>query len=349
MGGNKMGRIVDVKFTLKEYKYDKPFHIVGEILSGITNIEIELILDSGARGYGEASPSFRVNGEKVEALFAMQNFVRETIMGMDVRNYRKIFDLTDKMLATPSLKAAIQYAALDALSEEIGAPVYQLLGGAKNSIETDKTVSIDTLENRINEASKIFKDGFKVIKVKVGENLAQDIEAIEGIYEATKGVEYIVDANMGYTPKEAVEFANRVYKKGIDISVFEQPVTANDVSGLKFVRFNSPFPVAADESAHTKYDVLRLIREEAVDYINIKLMKSGISDALAIVEMVKASNLQLMLGCMAESSIGINQSVHFALGTGAFTFHDLDCHLMVNEEICRGKFKQKGPKIFIEE
>ena len=112
-----MGKIVDVKFILKEYRYDKPFHIVGSISSGTTNIEIELILDSGARGYGEASPSFRVNGEKVEVLFEMRNFVRETIMGMDVRNYRRIFGLTDKMFATPSLKAAIQCAVLDAFSE----------------------------------------------------------------------------------------------------------------------------------------------------------------------------------------------------------------------------------------
>lgn len=93
-----MGKIVDVKFILKEYRYDKPFHIVGSISSGTTNIEIELILDSGARGYGEASPSFRVNGEKVEVLFEMQNFVRETIMGMDVRNYRKILILQIKCL-----------------------------------------------------------------------------------------------------------------------------------------------------------------------------------------------------------------------------------------------------------
>ena len=344
-----MGKIVDVKFTLKEYRYDKPFHIVGSISSSTTNLEVELTLDSGAKGYGEASPSFRVNGEKIEMLFAMKDFVRETILGADVKNYRRIFDITDKMFGTPSLKAAVQYAVLDALSEEIGLPVYKFFGGAKDSIETDRTVSIDTLENRINDAKKIFEEGFKVIKVKVGENLKEDIEVMEKIYEVTRGAKYIVDANMGYTPREAVEFANQIYRRGIDISVFEQPVAAHDISGLKFVRFNTPFPVAADESARSKYDVMRLIREEAVDYVNIKLMKSGISDALAIVEMVKSANLCLMIGCMAESSAGINQSVQFALGTGAFAFHDLDSHLMLKEEVFRGKFKQDGPKMFVEE
>ncbi|EIW00953.1 L-Ala-D/L-Glu epimerase [Thermoanaerobacter siderophilus] len=344
-----MGKIVDIKFTLKRYNFYKPFHIVGSISSEATNIEVEVTLDSGAKGYGEASPSFRVNGERVEALLQFENFVKETITGIDVKNYRKIFDITDKMFATPSLKAAVQYAVLDAFSEEIGIPVYQILGGAKDKIETDKTVGIDSFKNRIEEAKSIYNKGFRVIKIKVGENLAEDIEVMESIFEVTKGAKYIVDANMGYTHKQAVEFIKKVYNMGIDVSVFEQPVLANDIDGLKFVRFNSPFPVAADESARTKYDVLRLIKEEAVDYINIKLMKSGISDALAIVEMAKAANLQLMIGCMSESSVGINQSVHFALGTGAFNFHDLDSHLMMKEEIFRGKFEQKISEIIPKE
>ncbi|MCD6107113.1 MAG: dipeptide epimerase, partial [Caldisericaceae bacterium] len=71
-----MGKITNVKFTLKKYKLNKQFHIVGSIVSEATNIEVEITLDSGAKGYGEASPSFRVNGERVEALFQLENFVR---------------------------------------------------------------------------------------------------------------------------------------------------------------------------------------------------------------------------------------------------------------------------------
>ncbi len=124
--------------------------------------------------------------------------------------------------------------------------------------------------------------------------------------------------------KQAVKFVTELYRAGVDIAVFEQPVWMFDIEGLKYVRWNSPFPVAADESARTKFDVLRLIKEEAVDYVNIKLMKSGISDALAIVEMARSANLRLMIGCMAESSLGVNQSVYFALGTGTFDFYNPD-------------------------
>ncbi|KUK23162.1 MAG: L-Ala-D/L-Glu epimerase [Thermotoga petrophila] len=344
-----MSRIVNVKLSLKRYEYEKPFHITGSVSSESRNVEVEIVLESGVKGYGEASPSFRVNGERVEALLAIENAVREMITGIDVRNYARIFEITDRLFGFPSLKAAVQFATLDALSQELGTQVCYLLGGKRDEIETDKTVGIDTVENRVKEAKKIFEEGFRVIKIKVGENLKEDIEAVEEIAKVTRGAKYIVDANMGYTQKEAVEFARAVYQKGIDIAVYEQPVRREDIEGLKFVRFHSPFPVAADESARTKFDVMRLVKEEAVDYVNIKLMKSGISDALAIVKIAESSGLKLMIGCMGESSLGINQSVHFALGTGVFEFHDLDSHLMLKEEVFRGKFIQDGPRMRVKD
>ena len=341
-----MSTIENVSFEMKYYEYVKPFHITSSISSSATNIEVTIITRDGIVGKGEISPSFRVNGEKAEALIGMEKYVQEMIVGMDVKNYRAIFNLLDKFFATPSLKAAVQFAVLDAFSKELNTKVSYILGGAKESIESDKTVGIDTIENMVKEAKEIYEEGYKVIKIKVGEDLKKDIEAIQEIAKVTKGANYIVDANMGYSPKEAIMFAKTIYQAGIDIAVFEQPVKASDISGLKFVRFHSPFPVAADESARSKYDVARLIREEAIDYVNIKLMKSGISDALSIVEICKSNNIKLMIGCMAESSLGINQSVHFALGIGAFDFHDLDSHLLLKEEF-RGDFKQEGPIIKI--
>ncbi len=77
-------------------------------------------------------------------------------------------------------------------------------------------------------------------------------------------------------------------------------------------------------------------------------MKSGLSDALAIVQIAQAANVKLMIGCMGESSLGIRQSVHFAAGTGAFTYYDLDAHLSLKEEKFRGDFKQEGPFILLD-
>ncbi len=340
-----MAKITKITLEKKIYEYDKPFHITGSVSTASTNIEIVVETEEGIKGYGEASPSFRVNGEKPEALLAMESFVSENLRFIDTDRWREIFDFTDKLIATPSLKAAIQWAVISIFCTEHGISPFEFFGGLKREIETDKTVGIDTLENRVKEAEAIFSEGFRVIKIKVGENLEEDIEAVLRIREKTRGATYIIDANMGYTPKQAIDFANILYREGVDVAVFEQPVHYQDLDGLKFVRFRSPFPVAADESARTKFDVYRLLKNDVVDYVNIKLMKSGISDAMAIIEMARSSGLRLMIGCMGESSLGINQSVMFALGTGAFDFHDLDSHLLIKEETFRGNFRQAGPKI----
>ncbi|MGB9768294.1 MAG: L-Ala-D/L-Glu epimerase [Dictyoglomus turgidum] len=342
-----MAKIKRISFELKTYEYIKPFRIAPGTASHTHNLEVKIETEEGYIGLGEASPSFRVTGERIESLIPLESFVNELLKGKDTKNFRKIFEITDKFFAFPSLKTALQYAILDALSEEISLPVYQILGGAKEKIETDKTVSIGSVEERVREAEEIFKEGFKVIKVKIGLDLREDIETMEELVKRIKGVKYIVDANTAYNPKQAVIFTKELYKKGIDIELLEQPVPAHDLEGLKYVRFNSPFPIAGDESIKNKYEALEVIKMEAVDYINIKLMKCGISDALAIVEMANTANIKLMIGCMGESSLGINQSVHLSAGLGVFEFHDLDSALMIKEDKFRGKYKIRIPYYYL--
>ncbi len=339
-------KISDVKFEVKRYEYYETFHITGSSRNTAENIEVKLFLDDGTTGMGEASPSYRVNGEIVSSLVALESNVKEMIKGLDVRDYAKIFRAMDGLSkSAPSVKAAVQYATLDALAAEIGLPVYKILGGLKDTIETDKTISIDTLERMVQKSIETFSQGFHILKIKVGENLKEDMDKILAISDATKGAEYVIDANQGYSPKEAIQFARFLYDNGINVKIFEQPVIWNDFEGLKLVRYASPIPIAADESARTKYDAYMLIKDDCVDLINIKLMKSGISDALAIIEMAKTANIGLMIGCMSESSLGINQSVHVAAGTGAFVHCDLDSHMLIKEDKFRGKFTQNGPKI----
>lgn len=342
-----MSKIKNVELHLKSYSYLKPFHIANSVTTEVRNVEVVVTTEEGVKGVGEASPSFRVCGETYNSVLSLKDKVDE-IIGLDVLNYRKIFSITQRLISSPSLRAAVEFACIDAMCRELNIKPYQHFGGAISYIETDKTVSISTLSERVEEAIKIKEEGFNVLKIKVGENLIGDIEAMEEIYKKTKGMKYIVDANMGYTPKEAIYFVKKLYSKGIDIEIFEQPVKSFDIDGLRHVRFNSPFPVCADESAKTKHDVLNLIKNEAVDFINIKLMKCGLSDAISIIEIVQTSSKGLMIGCMSESSIGINQSVQLACGFGVFNYCDLDSHLMMNEKNYRGDFIQKGNRMIIE-
>jgi L-alanine-DL-glutamate epimerase-like enolase superfamily enzyme len=189
-------KISDLRFTERKWDFVKPFHIANNVSSSKVNIEVELVLADGTIGLGEASSSFRVNGESNESIFQLSSEMLEAIKGLDVRDYRRVFKKLDAYSrSAPSLKAAVQFATLHAFSRLISTPVYQILGGMKDFVETDKTVSIGSLEETVNDAREIFNAGHKVIKMKVGEDLQSDIARVLAVNDEIKGVKYIIDAN----------------------------------------------------------------------------------------------------------------------------------------------------------
>lgn len=338
--------IKNLELKLTKHAYKKAFHIAHSAKSTTENILVKLTYDNGIIGIGEASPSYRVNGEIASVLPNYEKPIKEILHGMDGRKYGKIFEKTEFLSKTSSsLKAAIQYAALDAFSKYCNTSVHEILGGKKEYVETDYTVSIGTTEESVKEAKELFNKGYQIIKLKVGEDIKADIERIRAIAEAVPETEFIIDANTGYTAKQSIYFADILYRDNIPVLVFEQPTPVNDTEGMKLVRNNSKFPVAADESVRSKYDAHRLIKENALDFINIKLMKTGITDALNIIEMAKTASINLMIGCMAESGIGISQSIHLAAGTGAFIYHDLDSHMLL-KDTKEHNFKQDINKLY---
>jgi L-alanine-DL-glutamate epimerase-like enolase superfamily enzyme len=125
-----------------------------------------------------------------------------------------------------------------------------------------------------------------------------------------------------------------------DVEFVEQPVSAEDVRGLASVRKHSSIPVMADESVHSPADALRLIQAEAVDMINIKLMKSGgIHKARKIAEVAEAAGVPCMIGCMSESELGVTAAVHLAAAIRNIRYADLDSDLLLRDKLVKNTLK----------
>src|SRR5262249_33103525 len=151
-----------------------------------------------------------------------------------------------------------------------------------------------------------------------------------------------VDANTGWTPKEAIKNIEALAPYNIEF--VEQPVAAQDLKGLKMVRDNSPLPIIADESCVTVEDIPRVA--DCVDGINIKLMKcGGLLEALKMIHVARAHNLRIMLGCMIESSLAITAAAHLA---PLVDYVDLDGHLLIDDDPYEGVKVEKGKLILPE-
>ncbi|MFP3525585.1 enolase C-terminal domain-like protein, partial [Pantoea sp. SIMBA_072] len=112
------------------------------------------------------------------------------------------------------------------------------------------------------------------------------------------------------------------------IEYLEQPLPAWDVDGFAELRANTRMPICADESVFSHIDALRLIKADAVDFLNIKLVKSGgVNTALKINSIAEAAGVRCMIGCFGESRLGLSAAAHVACARPNIQFIDLDSAL----------------------
>ena len=224
-----------------------------------------------------------------------------------------------------------------------------MLGGSSNRISSCITISVKDTEDMVADAMTLVDDGFKVIKIKVGLNPQQDIERIRAIRQALGfDVTLLVDANQGWSCKDALKVIRALEHHKLDIGIVEQPVKANDLLNLKHIRDSVDSFIMADEACFSPEDALSITKLNAADGINIKLMKSGgIENAKAIYNIAKTANMRLMVGCMLESPIGVAAIASFALSKPDMMFADLDPIALIKENNIQGGARLVGNEIIL--
>ena len=312
---------------------EEPFRIAIGTKYNIENVLITVVLENGIEGYGEAAPLEPINGENQATALATLKSCVEFIKGQNVNDYRAISaTLRGVFHAQVTARCAIEMALIDAYAKVLGIPLYEFFGGAGNKAETDYTIDIVPPDIAKKNAAKLAKAGYTVLKTKVGKKLTDDIDRLLAIRDGAPNCGITIDANQGYSPCEAVHFIEEMGKNGIRPILFEQPVSRFDLAGMRFVKDHTSIPIAADESVFTSADAINVVRTGCADYINIKLMKSGIIEAMDIAAIARSANIKLMVGCMLESKLALGCAVHMVAGMGCFSHVDLDPHIEPEKE-----------------
>ncbi|MGC8895891.1 MAG: dipeptide epimerase [Candidatus Bathyarchaeia archaeon] len=334
--------IQQIEVYLVTLRYREPFRIAPEAHTESQNIIVKIVTDYNVIGWGESSPSKRVTGETAETVINVIDKIAPKLIGMCPLRIEQTVEAMDSIVKdNPAAKAAIDIALHDIIGKTARKPLFMLMGGYRTQVLTDITLGIKSPKEMAKDAEKAIKRGFKALKVKVGVNLTEDVERIRLIREAvSEDAQIRIDANQGWTPKQAIEALNKMEKFNIQFA--EQPVPAENLKGLIEVKRNSPIPIMADESIHSPQDAIRLIKAEAVDLINIKLMKSGgILKGRKIAEIAEAASIPCMIGCMGESEIGIAAGAHLAAAVKNIQYADLDSDLLLKDKLV----KKGGTKI----
>lgn len=330
-------KIKEIKFQEIKIPLKRRFEIATGASDFANNVIIKIITDQGI-GYGEASPSLHVLGENALTVQSIIPTLFEKIKDIDAEDIRNISRKLKKVPNNNSAKAGIEIALFDLLGKNGNLPLNKILGSSKMGMETDITIGIMNDIEAINLAKEFVNEGFKSLKIKVGKNVIEDINRVKKIADAVgEKIQLRIDANQGYNLHQAINFINAV--KDLNIEFIEQPLPYYNLEKLAELRAISQIPIMLDESIKTIRDLNNIINLKAADMINIKLMKtSGILEALTIGEVAKSYDLKIMVGCMAETSLGISAAMHFALSIDA-DYIDLDSYFNLQYDIAKNPIK----------
>ena len=322
-------KITDIELGMLRVPLKTPFKTALRTVDTIEDIVVLVRTDSGHTGHGEAPPTAVITGDTHGSIVeAIERHIKPRLIGQDISNLNHICGLIqNSMERNTSAKAAVEIAVYDLWGQLHGAPLYQMLGGGDPVITTDITISVDHIDKMVADSIAAVERGFDSLKIKVGKDIGLDIERVKAIHAAVEGRALLrLDANQGWTAKQAVYAMHALEDAGVQLELLEQPVKAADIEGLKYVTERVHTPVMADESVFGPSQVFDLIQRRAADIINIKLMKTGgISNAVRVADIAALYGVQCMIGCMLESAISVAAAVHLAVAKAdAITKVDLD-------------------------
>ncbi|WP_203363322.1 dipeptide epimerase [Bacillus sp. REN10] len=314
-----------------------PFIVSYATFHHMPSIIVKLETDNGLIGWGEAVPDEHVTGESfVGALEILKHVLLPAVMGKNPFQIEDIHHIMNKrIIANPAAKAAIDIACYDLMGKATNLPVYDLIGGrAHTELTYPKVLSIEEPEVMARKACEAIETGFKSLKLKVGIDNQMDVARIAAVREAVgKNVPIRVDANQGWhVYSTAIQAMKQL--EPLQLSWLEQPIRIGDIDGLAQLKRQSTIPLMADESLQTGEQLLEMIKKEAVDKINIKLMKSGgIFPSIHLAKTAEYAGIDCQIGSMVESSIGSAAGYHTAISRKNITSTELTGPILFSKDI----------------
>ncbi len=293
-------KIKDVRMEVYEWPLKTP---IRNGLYTYTHSQLNLVLvdtDDGVQGVGLAGG---ILGTPEVGPAILAHF-RKGLIGQDPLDHERLWHemwrpkLVGRRGITTRIIAGVDIALWDIKGKVARMPVYKLLGGYSNRVDTYIAGGYyeegKGLKELAAEMARNMELGARAVKMKVGgASINEDVERVRVVRETVgPNIKVMVDANNAYRHYEAIEFARKVEK--YDLFWFEEPVEPDDYEGQAAITHATSVPVAAGENEYTRYGFKELINKRCVDILQPDaLITGGVTEFMKIAALAQASDFDI--------------------------------------------------------
>ena len=326
----------------------EPFRVAFGEITDSDNWIVKVHTDEGIVGYGSASPFPFVTGETMDSCYEVLKLFAGVFIGVDPLDIAGAHRLMDSIIyGNGSAKCAFDLALYDIIGKYQNLPVWKVLGATDPVVHNDITIGISTPEDMEDHARRyVFEKGFRILKVKVGINLDDDIDALTRIRKTVgPDVRIRIDGNQGYDVETALKALEAFEKVGVDAAEQCLPWWDFDGAAEMMRRNKTSVKLMLDESIHNYHDAERAVKLNAADYLNIKLMKcGGLYPGAQIADVAERAGIGCMVGCMQENKISITAGVSLVAAKKSIVEADCDSFMFYvgDDDGLKGGFDRDG-------
>jgi O-succinylbenzoate synthase len=297
----------------------EPFRISNGVVAVKDAILIELTTESGVVGWGEASPMAGgfYSADTPESVWAvLTNSLIPTALSSGEIDVGRFYELMRTRPGDAFAKAGIEGALWEAQAQELGQPLYEMLGGRSRPIPSGVAIGIyDEVAEVLERVDRYTAQGYRRVKIKI--EPGWDIEPVAAVKARFPSLPLMVDANAAYSIADAELFREL---DAYGLMMIEQPLAREAHVEAGELQRLLRTPLCADESAESLSALASLIKNRAARIINIKVQRvGGLSEARLMLSVARAAGLECWVGTMPELGVASAQGLHLATLDG-FTY-----------------------------
>jgi L-alanine-DL-glutamate epimerase-like enolase superfamily enzyme len=290
-----------------------------------------------AVAWGCAAFDPALGGERLEEVTRVCRACADRAIDLNPLNTEfALAELAELSAGTPCVQCAFDIAFHDLLGLASGLPLYRLLGGYRDRIQTSITISLALAEETVELAGARARQGFRILKLKGGLDPEEDVRRVRAVHAALPQLTLRLDADQGYSVQQALDVARAL--EGV-LEMLEQPTPAADLDALGEVTQHSPVPILADESVTGPPSALEIAGRRAAHGLSAKLATcGGLGCARQVDAIARAARMATMVGCINEPALLIAAGLGFALSSPNVRYGDLDGHFDLLDDPSRPGF-----------